>query len=198
MNLKKILKDIMGYDSDGCPKTAISVTLYHYKSEDTEPAEVERADILKPEVRLQGTLDKVIVDLTFPDDHDVDLYRIFKVFDDYWKMLHKATLSKEEDVPLLYFMMLPIKENGREYAMATNPVMQCLTALRPGGVVNTIRIVFAAENIGFFTAEDIDISDVDAQLAMEEWRRKEAALRQQKVREEKNMRESSNRADGLE
>lgn len=178
MEVQEIINRIMEPDDEGNSKTAVSFGIYAVRpddmkkeSEPNEPFEIEFVSILNPKIKIYGMLDKTMIDLIFENGSDLDLHKIWNIFEKYQSLMHKSTVETEADIPILLTTLIPMEDEGKNYANASNPILWSLTAEGPNCPLSVIRMVYFAEDVRFFTAEDLDIGDVKEELAMDEARR---------------------------
>lgn len=165
MEMKEILKTIMAVNEEGKSDTAVSFGVYDVAGE--EAVEKSFDSILGPKIKIHGMFDKIMVDLIFANDRDVDLYKVWNILNKYQKEMHESTLDETKVVPYLNIVMLPMSHEGHVYADANTPMLWTLTSLGVGKPIDTIRLVFSADKINFYTSDDIDISDVKAEIIMD-------------------------------
>ena len=89
--------------------------------------------------------------------------------------------DSEESFPLVSLSIVPHEYGGTYYLLCTDPAFWSLTAQDPKGEINTIRLVFAEDDVYLFEADKETLTELESDIAaeMEDEARKEEFYREQ-------------------
>ena len=193
MSVQEIISAICGTNADNSSKTMTGCYLYSYNFETENVREKNSCITYMPIVDIFPNGDKVQVDIKFSSDADTDLYKMCQ-------MIEKSReLERDNDANKYYvvFNFLPINlgETDAVSIEAAMPLIHCLTALTPKGQVSTLRLLFEAENVQFYCADEINTSVMDVEINYQVSRR-DRANEDYERRKRQNL-ESINRLEEL-
>jgi len=167
MEAKEIVKIINEAGRDGLSNNITCVSLYQVDEDGNNPIELESCSTMQPLVKIFTKYDKTQVDIDFFNDYDVDLRKIWDILQRFDECVDDISRNNTRRLPVLTLTIMPHNHGGKIYAMATNPIINVLTAEEPGRPVSVIRLLYDADDVGFYVAENMDLSDIDGDIEME-------------------------------
>ncbi len=162
----EIIEAAVGRDSEGDPKSllTLSTQLYYSDDIDKDPTDLMDCSTIVTEVNFTVMGDFTQVDLTFPSADDIDLQRFYRALETYHDAFNSA---KDNEEPFCVFNVIPLSLGGEFIITCSEPIFWAVMPDMIGGISRNLRILYETEDI--LTLEtDIDEEElretVDAAL----------------------------------
>lgn len=189
MDSKEILQKITALDEDGTPSSVVGMVLVALNPNDKDDIrEVANVACNQAYIDINIINGLVMIDLEFKSDFDVELKKMWDTLEKFKEMGNEYAMKEDAKIPVFSLTFVPMEERGKIYAVTNNPLFWSLTAKEPGKAVSTIRILFNGKDMEFFEAPDMNISDIETEVAVEVNKRKTIESdydRRRQIRQEK-------------
>ena len=168
MTVKDFIMQLNGIDSNTKkPRSAITVQLQMYNTVTEKNSVVESFSIHKPIVEVKRRGDYVEIEFAFDKATDIELRRIWNIYENYGRRMNLLE-DKSINIPQLLTMIVPIKEEGKMYLLAFEPIMWVPKPKVPGLEANILSILFQINNMQFVDNHNIDLTDAKAEIMRED------------------------------
>lgn len=184
---RAIVDECQGLDIDGHPKAAVSVSLEMLRIDNTRRMLAQQA-MYKPVVTINRRMEFIEMVLTFPTAIDVNLKVMFSHLEKYGQQLNDITELATE-APILSITVVPIISLGCYYMVAINPVMWALQPSTVNGPINQLKVLVRCEDVGFYQADDMDMTSIEAEVRREMIAEQEALEMMEQKEEERRQRD---------
>lgn len=162
---RNIVKECQGIDDDGQPKAAIALTLEMMHVDNSRKVISQQA-MFRPVVTINRRMEFIEIIFTFKTAIDSNLKVMFANLEKYGQKLNDITELATE-APILSITIVPTISLGCYYMVALNPVMWALQPQAVNGPVNQLKVIVRCEDVGFYQADDMDLSQIEAEVRRE-------------------------------
>lgn len=165
--MQNVIDSCCGFGKN--PKTFVSCTIeqwiFDHEKEESTVKNLSHNMTSKSYVEIYSVNDKYwMLDLSFLSDRDMDLKMIWKSLN---SVKEKNRGLKENEMILSRFILLPSDFEGY-YIDLINPLFFALQPNIVNGPINTIRLVFEAENVNFIYTDEINKEMIEQEIIEEE------------------------------
>lgn len=183
---RAIVDECQGLDVDGHPKAAVSVSLEILRIDNTRRTLSQQA-MYKPVITINRRMEFIEMVFAFPTAIDANLKVMFSNLEKYGRQLNDITELATE-APILSITVVPIVSLGCYYMVAINPVMWALQPSAVNGPINQLKVIFRCEDVGFYQADDMDMTKIEAEVRREMLAEQEALEIMEQKEEERRQR----------
>ena len=166
MKFNDVYNAIEGYDENQSPLSITSLSLKVYKKDMNIFVSTNEIATENAIIRLKPVENNMQVSLHFSSHLDSDLRLMWTLFKSYEAMLNSLT-ENSNDIPLLTLSIVPKKYNGEYFASAKVPLYCNLQSSAPGLQVDTISLVFNADDFGIYKTDEIDLNQLTSEVERE-------------------------------
>lgn len=141
-----LIQAISGRDEHGAGKCSIAIQPQHCNADGRVVDTDEEYVTDKPVVQMfKQAGDFILVDLIFDSINDIDLQRIYTLFQDYFASTNSAN-DISGDFPIIALSVVPRALNGEYWTLGLNPIFYSLVPDDVTGKPNIIRLTFVAQS----------------------------------------------------
>ena len=142
----EIIEAAVGRDSEGDPKSllTISTQLYYSDDVDKEPTDLIEHSSIVTEVNFTILGDYTQVDLAFPTADDVDLQRFYRALETYHDSFNTA---QENEEPFCVLNIIPLILGGEFIITCSGPIFWAVMPDMIGGISRNLRLLYLTEDI---------------------------------------------------
>lgn len=155
--ISEIIRNVIGVNENGNPKTAVSFNLSKIDEERKEIKDTTEVSFCNAEVKITKVGSFVTLDLVFINKFSSELNRLWSILELYGKTMTDLENFDENTAINGVFTVMPMALNGKAFISAVNPVYWTLMATKPTDEINTIRILFNDINFNFLEGPEIDM-----------------------------------------
>jgi hypothetical protein len=179
-----IIHKAVGLDEYGNPKSCYSVEIGTYNGKTNEVNVANNTAYYNPSINIVRTGEFVMIDFVFKNRTDTDLRTFWALLNKYGKDFEKALREDNHIIPLFRLQIVPNYYSGRFSMLAVTPMYWVLQPETPTSEINTIRMIFKNDSIGFVESEGYNESDIIAELERADMQEDYVAQAIQRRREE--------------
>lgn len=192
--VSKIVEKSCGKNEQGIPNGALTLSYERRNLDHSTQKVLTSISSNKAEIQVLKRVEYVEINLIFKSPVESDLKMIWNTLERFGREVSQFSETESETYPALSLTIVPVEYKGKYYFVSLNPIMWALTSLTAGGQQNTIRILFPADQIGFFRDEELDMTEIESEAlrAVENLERRAEAL-QQKDYESRLLQEERNK-----
>lgn len=140
-----LIQAISGRDSHGDGKCTIAIQPQRCNADGKVVNTVEEYVTDKPVVQMFKQTDGfILVDLIFDSINDIDLQRIYTLFQDFFASTNSAS-DINGDFPIIVLSVVPRVHNGEYWTLGLNPVFYSLVPNDVSGEPSIIRLLFVEQ-----------------------------------------------------
>lgn len=150
MTFKRMMEIASGTDIHGTPNSSVVVMNQWLVDGLAGPEPIEEFATEECTVEMYARDGFIMVDLKFANNKVVDISMVYDILE-YFRLLGEDPDNK---LPVSSVLILPKDYEGQYYLALLNPLIYCLTADRPTGQLDTVRLVFVEDNCILY--ENID------------------------------------------
>jgi hypothetical protein len=183
---RAIVDECQGLDIEGHPKAAVAVALEMLRIDNTRRTLAQQA-MYKPVVTINRRMEFIEMVFTFPTAIDANLKVMFSHLEKYGQKLNDTTELATE-APMLSITIVPIASLGCYYMVAMNPVMWALQPSAVNAPINQLKVLVRCEDVGFYQADDMDMTSIEAEVRREIMAEQEALEMMEQKDEERRQR----------
>ena len=180
ITIKDVIQSASGRNKDGFTKSAVGLFFEKVDGEGEVRESVDSVTCDKAVIEASRGYRYIFIDLIFSTKLDTDLLLMNKLLNQAFSAVNSMDDS-EESFPLVSLSIVPHEYGGTYYLLCTDPAFWSLTAQDPKGEINTIRLVFAEDDVYLFEADKETLTEIESDIAaeMEAEARKEEFYREQ-------------------
>lgn len=157
-----MVKEMNGLNNKGEAKCGITMDVSFWSMQSDDIKDYKQFTLFKPEVQIQRRGEHIQIDLIFLTSLDKDLQTYWKTIEEYGQLLEDLPEDAIE-IPYFSLTIVPDEWDWAFYAVAMAPIFWSLLPKTPGGDTVIIRMLFKAENIGFYENENMNMEEVEAE-----------------------------------
>ena len=163
-----IIDRATGLDEYGNPKSAYSVEVGTYNGRTNEVNVMNNTAYYNPSINIVRTGEFVMIDFVFKNRTDMDLRTFWALLNKYGKDFEKALREDSYILPLFRLQIVPNYYSGRFSMLAVTPMYWVLQPETPTSEINSIRLIFKNDSIGFVESDGYNQSEILADMERQE------------------------------
>lgn len=161
--IDEIIKAATGKDANNKPNAAITISNDAYALDNESTRAISSHSSHKAIINITKIKEHVMVDLVFPSELDPDLKLAWHSLETYEKMIQDLDDDSTE-VPFLSLTIVPLIYQSSYYICGFTPFCWTLQPQKPGGSINTIRIVFEVSDFCLYETDEINMEEIEAEV----------------------------------
>lgn len=167
ITIKEFLSDINNIDVETKkPKSASTFQLQTVNTVTGKPTVLQSLSIHKPVIDAKRRGDYMEINFIFNDEKDMNLRRIWNMYQEYGRLMNNVT-ENQKNIPQLLTMLVPVKHNGKKFLYAYNPIFWAPKPKAPGLPNVILSVLYEINSITFVDDMELDISKAIAEADRE-------------------------------